>query len=212
MDKGTYRKKLTLIFMGRSGCGKGTQAKYALARLKKLGVSHLETGLFLRQLVGRYHNPTTELARTIMNQGGFVPPWFPVFPVLKKMMENGIIVNHWIVDGSPRRVWEAELIDDIMLAHRRTAPIAVHIELSSKEATKRLILRAKTEGRSDDTKRAIQNRMKSFSKHTVPILRYYKKTDRLITVKGDQLQEKVWKEINAALGKRFKKYWPRENK
>jgi len=210
--KSTYQEKLTLIFVGRSGCGKGTQAKYALARLKKFGVIHLETGLFLRELVDRYHNPTTALAKTIMHKGGFVPPWFPMFPVLKLMMEKGIIANHWIVDGSPRRMWEAELIDNIMLAHKRIVPLAVHIELNSQEATKRLLLRAKTEGRFDDTKKAIRNRMKSFSKHTVPILKFYQKTNRLISVNGNQSPEKVWKEINMALGKRFKKYWPRGNK
>ena len=45
--------KLTLVVLGRSGSGKGTQAHFILQRLKRQGVFHLETGRFLRELLAQ---------------------------------------------------------------------------------------------------------------------------------------------------------------
>lgn len=199
------RDKLTLVVIGRSGCGKGTQAKLMLERLQSSGVFHMETGRFLRELLEK-KNVTTELARTrIMDRGELFPWWFPMFLWLREMIERGESDKHLVGDGTPRRLSEAKFLDDVMAWHDRALPIAVYIEVSKKIATERLLSR----GRADDRISAIRNRMKFFPKDVLPVIRYYRAKNRLIRVNGADDPKAVWRDIDQALAKKLGRQWPR---
>lgn len=189
----------TIIVLGRSGSGKGTQAQFILEKLKKQGVDHLETGRFLRGILKKYRNTTTALAKSAMKRGKLFPDWFAAYCLLKEIIEKGTADKHWVFDGAPRSVWQAELIDDLARWHGRPLPLAVHINVGEKEATQRLLLRART----DDQHRSIRNRMKFFAKSVVPTINYYKSKGRLLIVNGEQSVEGVRRDIEKA----FKKHW-----
>ncbi|OHA02967.1 MAG: hypothetical protein A3J58_01980 [Candidatus Sungbacteria bacterium RIFCSPHIGHO2_02_FULL_52_23] len=201
-------EKLTFLVLGRSGSGKGTQAHFILERLEDQGVFHVETGRFLRDLMER-KNVTTELARVrVMEQGALFPWWFPIFLWMRELLDHGNADKHLVGDGTPRRLAEAKLIDEIMTWHRRPLPICVYIDVSKKEAVRRLLAR----GRPDDNLTAIKNRMAYFPKDVVPVLNYYKRRGRFIRVSGEQPPEDVFREIDAALRKRIGKQWPYASK
>ena len=199
------KNKLTIVVLGRSGSGKGTQAHYILARLKKAGVFHLETGRFLRDLI-QHKNITTELARVrVMEQGGLFPWWFPIFLWMRTFVEGGNADKHVVGDGTPRRLSEAKLIDEIMSWHGRPLPLCVYVDVSRREARVRLTAR----GRADDTAAAIENRLDYFPRDVAPVLRYYARRGRMVRVNGELPPKKVFKEIDRALAEKLGKRWPK---
>lgn len=199
------KSKLTLVVLGRSGSGKGTQARLLIKYLGKSSVAHLETGRFLRELVKKYKNPTTIRGRdTVMEKGKLFPSWFPVYTWLKLILEQGIATKHWIYDGAPRRLWEAKLIDEVVAWHQRPLPIGIYIKVHAAEATKRLRGRA----RADDIIASIKNRMSFFDRDVIPVINHYRKQSRLITVNGDQPVDAVRRAINRALKERLGRKWP----
>lgn len=203
MAKNNLKNKLTLVILGRSGSGKGTQTKYLLAALRKGGVKHIETGRILRKLLADKKNPTTILAKKIMSRGDLVPAWLAAYIWLKEIVEGGRAENHLIFDGSPRSLWEAELLDDVFLEHGRGRPLGIYLDVRPEEAERRLLLR----GREDDTKEAIRNRMKFFSRYVMPVIHHYKKHGRLIRIDGNPPPKIVWREIDQALARKLGRRW-----
>ncbi len=202
------RHKLTLVVLGRSGSGKGTQARFILKRLKRQGVFHLETGRFLRDLIER-KNVTTELARTrLMERGELFPWWFPIFLWMRALVEGGNADKHIVGDGTPRRLSEARLIDEMMAWHGRALPVCIYVDVSRKEARRRLLER----GRADDTPVAIENRLDYFPRDVAPVLHYYARQGRMAHVNGNQAPEKVFQEIDKILKKKLGHQWPSGSK
>lgn len=198
------KNKLTLIILGRSGSGKGTQAQFILKKLRRQGVSHLETGKFLRDFLKNHRNSTVNIAKRAMGLGKLFPDWFAIYVLLREILEKGLADRHWVLDGAPRTLWQARLIDDVARWHNRILPFCVYIEVSEKEAAKRLLGR----GRGDDKPDSIRNRMQFFRKEVLPLALHYKKEGRLITVNGEQAQEGVRNDIEKALIKHFESRWP----
>ena len=194
--------KFSLVVMGRSGSGKGTQAQYVLDRLGKESC-HIETGRVLRELL-THKNPTTILARDIMKTGGLFPSWFGSFAWLRELIERGHAGNHLIFDGAPRKVEEARLMDEVMKWHGRSLPFCIYVDVSEKQASTRLLAR----GRDDDHTTAIRNRMEFFKKDVLPVIRFYHRNERFIHVNGERSIEEVWQEIDRKLAIHFKHLWP----
>ena len=197
--------KLTISLLGRSGSGKGTQARCAVERLKRSGVMHMSTGALLRALM-REPTPAGRITRRIMERGELHPSWVAAYTWLKVVLEEGGARRHLVFDGAPRRLWETKLLDEVMRWHGRPLPFCVYIDVSRKEVMRRLTAR----GRADDTEAAIRRRLDYFLKDVVPVLRYYQRHGRLARVNGEQSPDEVWKEIDTVLAKRLGKQWPRK--
>ncbi|MDP3770519.1 MAG: nucleoside monophosphate kinase [Candidatus Sungbacteria bacterium] len=195
-------KKIAIIVIGRSGSGKGTQAKFILDRLGD-GAYHVETGRFLRGLLKKA-NPTTLIARSIMDRGALMPSWFGSFAWLREFIEKGHADKQLVFDGAPRKVEEAELMDAVIEWHKRPLPFCMYVDVSEKEATKRLMGR----GRFDDHASAIRHRMEFFKTDVLPVVRYYRNKRRMIRVDGEQSVENLWKEIDGKLSHHFGNLWP----
>lgn len=200
----SLKNKLTLVVLGRSGSGKGTQAEFIVKKLqKKGGVRHFETGRFLRDILKK-KNVTSDLGKKVMREGKLFPSWFAAYTWLKELIEKGHADKHLVYDGAPRQLWEAELIDWVMDWHGRSKALCVRIDISEEEAMRRLLKR----GRKDDERRAIKNRLAFFRKYVVKTWKYYESHGRLIHVNGEQSIKDVWREIDLKLKKRLKKKWP----
>lgn len=207
MKKTDVREKLTIAILGRSGCGKGTQARFLVNRLKKRGVIHISTGALLRQLM-HDSTPTGHITRSIMERGRLHPSWIAAYTWLKIIIEGNGAAKDLVFDGAPRRVWEVKLLDEVMKWHGRQLPLCLYIDVSRKEAMRRLLARK----RADDTTAAIKSRLDYFPKEVVPALTYYKREGRLITVNGNQPPADVWKEIDTAFARRLGNRWPRDTR
>ena len=202
MESNNLKNKITLVVLGRSGSGKGTQARFILQKLGRKNSRHMETGRFFRKLIEK-SNPTILLARRLIMQGKFPPFWFAVYTWLKEFIEKGMADKHLVFDGAPRRFREAEILDDVMKWYNRPLPICVYLDVGVGEVTKRLLGR----GRADDSPAVIRSRLQSFEKDSLPVLDYYRKMGRLIRIDGEGGRKEIAERINRALAKKLGKSW-----
>ena len=200
----THQSKFTLCVVGRSGSGKGVQA-HRLLTLFRGRAHHMETGRFLRGIIYKQTNETTRIARRLLGQGRLFPSWFSSYTWLRELIEHGKVVKHLVFDGAPRRIWEAELLDEVLAWHSRSLSLCIYIDVTQRTAVGRLMGRK----RSDDTPRAIKNRMDFFSKEVLPVIRYYKKNRRLIHINGEQPIEDVFQGVVTSLSRRLGSEWYR---
>jgi len=197
-------KNFTLMLLGRSGCGKGTQARMVLERLKKTKPIHFETGQHLRRLLKTHHNATIEIGKKLMGQGRFFPYWMVDYLLVREVVEKGIADRPWVFDGFPRHTKQVWFVEDIIAWHSRLPALCIYIKLDEKEATKRLLGR----GRKDDKTQLIKNRMEFFKTDVLPVIDFYRKERRLIEVDGSKPAQEVFVNTDKALRKRLGKLWP----
>jgi len=203
----SMKDKLTLVILGRSGSGKGTQARRIVARLRSLGGLHVSTGELIRKFM-RGRSPAAAIARRVMKQGGLHPSWLAAYLWLGLIVVKGGGTRHLIFDGACRRLFEAKLLDEVMVWYGRPLPLCIYIDVARKEAMRRLLGR----GRADDTVPAIKKRLDYFSRDVVPVLRYYQNRGRMIRVDGSSAPGIVAKELDLALQKKMGKTWPSASK
>lgn len=185
--------KVTIVMVGRSGSGKGTQAKLIAEKLGR-GAHRVETGKLLRSIMKK-KNLSARLARQAMKKGLLFPSWFAAYVWMDDLIGGGKADKSLVFDGSPRSLFEARFIDDFIKWHERPLPICIYIDVEEKEAEKRLLSR----GREDDKLPAIRSRLAYFKKNVLPVIDFYKKSDRLIHINGNPPPEIVWQEIDKFL-------------
>lgn|SRR3989338_4661492 len=188
-----FKKPITLTVLGRSGCGKGTQAEFLLPKLRP--VLFLQTGKLLRKLA-EGNGIVAKKTKKILKEGYLVPTW------LAGHMWSDVIIRalkekeNIFLDGAPREKKDAIFLDEVLRWLKRPLATAIYLKISEKEAVKRLISR----GRMDDRPAAVRNRMEFFSKNVIPVINYYKRQKRLVVVDGEGDVKKIFKEMKAALG------------
>lgn len=195
-------KPYTIIFVGRSGCGKGTQISMLMdqlaSRQPKRVIRYFQSGEGFRELKKK-NTFAAECVRSIMDRGHLLPEFLPV------MMWGTFLINevrkrdHLLIDGSPRTLGEAKLLDGgLQLVERKTSPvIVVYLNVSAETSEKRMHNRALINGRADDNPEAIAHRLSWFDEQVLPVIDYYRTNPdyRLIEVNGDQDVNRVSKAI-----------------
>ena len=186
------RGSQTFVFLGVSGSGKGTQTARLLKALPR-GVN-LSTGRVFRRFA-RKPSVVGRFVERVIERGGIMPYWGPAYVWLNAFFERLRGDEHLIFDGAPRLVKEARMMDDFMRDVGRPLPMAIYLVLHESEAMRRLLAR----GRKDDTPSAIHRRFVWFRKHVRPVIAYYRRRHRLMTINGDQPVVAVWRDIRRAL-------------
>lgn len=159
--------------------GKGTQA----AQLKEhFNIIHLSTGEILRGEMAKSSSVGIQ-ARQFIDAGNLVPD-----EILLKMMDNRLreedCQKGYILDGFPRTIPQADGLEDLLDEIDHILNAVISITADQDELVKRLVLRAKDSGRSDDTESVIQERQRVYWNQTAPLIDYYKKKNLLKSVDG----------------------------
>lgn len=183
----------TIIILGRSGSGKGTQA--ILLKKKLEPCLHIVAGDLFRALAQK-EGLAGRKVKEILAAGGLPPEWLAEFLWGKELIENLLGEENIIFDGSPRRVGEAERLDEVLGWLGRPSPRAVLVDITEQEAITRLLKR----GRGDDQESNIRARLDWFNKSVLPVIDYYENSGRLIKVDGIGSVEDVFARITKALG------------
>lgn len=194
-------KPLTILLIGRSGCGKGTQADLLVDFLKQKGINdilYVYAGNKMRELVQNKENFTSSLAKGIMLSGKKQPNFLAVWAWSNEFVENFSENKNVILDGSPRDKIEAQILDEAFDFYGRDDVKPVCIDVSYEWSRERLLARK----RFDDTEERIKNRLEYFDKFVQPAMDYYKNESRhkLIRVNGEQSIGEVHNEIIKSLG------------
>lgn len=185
-------KIYNLVLIGRSGSGKGTQVKPLLHILRP--ALSIVTGDLFRAFAGEQSSLGMRI-KAILERGGLQPGWLAVHLWQREILMKLMPTMHLIMDGAPRRIEEAEMLDIMLPDFERSLAFALYINVSKEEATRRLIAR----GRSDDRQEVIANRLAYFDEAVLPVVEYYRDNGRLIEINGEQPAENVASDIARAL-------------
>ena len=190
------RRHVIGIIFGPPGSGKGTQA----ARIEKeFRLKHLSTGDILRAEVAS-GSPIGKEAGRIMAAGDLVPDELIVDIVRGRLpeAETGAGV---LLDGFPRTVRQAQALDAMLADEGHTLDFVIALDVPEAELVERLLHRARVEGRADDTRQAIAERMHEYHKLTEAVLDHYSRQGVPVKrVDGLGSPEEVFGRIRRAIG------------
>lgn len=190
----------TVIFIGRSGCGKGTQADLFKNRITRLDsdkrqILYVETGDHFRKFI-RGDSFSSGLSKEIYDQGGRQPDFLACLVWASMLVEELLPDMHLVFDGAPRSLPEAILLSTAMKFYQRERPVVIHLNVSRKWSEDRLLSR----GRIDDSSISkVNKRLNWFDEDTLPAIKHFRdnKLYRFIEVNGEQSIEKVHADIIA---------------
>jgi adenylate kinase len=158
------------IIFGPPGSGKGTQAM----RLENdLHLNHLSTGDILRSEVAK-GTPLGKEVERIMAAGDLVPDRLIVDTVRQRLPEAEA-GRGALLDGFPRTVAQARALDSMLAGEGHKVDFIVALTVPEGVLVGRLLLRAQVEGRTDDNRESIEERMREYHKLTEAVLEHYRK-------------------------------------
>ena len=192
-DKNIKESK-AYIFIGRSGCGKGTQAELLIKKIKSDGSKtlHVETGAFFREFIKKSLY-TEVLARKIVESGGLMPEAMAINMWVSYLVDNFTGKEDLVFDGAPRKLMEAELLDGVLKFYNIYNYKAIYINVSHDWSKARLLER----NRKDDSEEGIEKRLEWFNADVMPSIEYFKnnKNCEFIDINGEQAIEEVHNEV-----------------
>lgn len=202
---------MKLIFVGPQGSGKGTQAKIIS---EKIGFPHISTGDLLRNVKGALKEKVDE----VINAGNLVDDEL-MLEVLKESITSDYALG-FILDGFPRNLKQAEMLDEIIDIDK-----VILIDISDEEAIKRIsgrrncnkcgkiynvnkVPKPKNDNicddckeelfqREDDTEIAVKKRLEIYHNDTKPVLKHY--NNNVVKIDGEQEINKVTEDILKSL-------------
>lgn len=187
---------LNIVLFGPPGAGKGTQAKKIV---EKYNLAHLSTGEMIRKEIAN-GSEFGKMAAGIIDKGDLLSDEFVV-----ALIENSISqqkgVNGFLFDGFPRTVKQAEILDEMLSKSGHPLNALVSIEVPQEELMRRMLERAKIEGRSDDNEEVIENRFREYKAKTLPVADHYKAQKKCFAVDGHGTVEDVFQMISKILEK-----------
>lgn len=181
---------LNLIIFGPPGAGKGTQAKLIA---EKYGLNHISSGEVLRQETK--NGVRGDEIKKYQTAGLLVPDQI-IIDIVEKEIQNKLIEEKgFILDGYPRNINQTKILDDYLNKKNSDIKLVINISLNLESSIERIILRAKTSGRSDDNPTVIKDRYKIYEEESGPILEYYQTQGKVFDVDGHPNVENVFLEI-----------------
>ncbi len=212
-----------MVLLGRQGAGKGTQC----VRLSRhFVIPHISTGDMLRAAV-REGTELGNMAKAIIDAGGLVSDDIMIGIVAERLEVDDARDRGYILDGFPRTVGQAESLDGI--TSERPLNMVIDLDVPRELVLERLSARrvcrdcganfqaTGTETgqwtcencggdvvqRDDDTPDAINRRLDLYETQTQPLIDYYGKTGRLVTVDGLGSPDEVFDRLTKAIEQRL---------
>jgi adenylate kinase len=206
-----------MMMMGPPGAGKGTQAKLIATELR---VPHISTGDIFRSARAE----SSQLGKQVsecLDRGELVPDDLTVAVVKRRMSEKDC-EKGFILDGFPRSVVQAEMLEGFLQERGDRLTHVINIQVGEHKIIERLTARRscqqcgavynllsnlpKREGkcdvcggdlilREDDKEETIRKRLRVYEEETEPLLAFYEGKGPLVTVDGERGSGEVTAEI-----------------
>lgn len=213
---------MKIIMLGAPGAGKGTQAKMIA---DQYGALHISTGDIFRANI-KNNTPLGQKAKTYMDQGLLVPDELVVDLVVDRLAQDDC-KKGYILDGFPRTIPQAESLDAALAKAGTEIDYAIDVAVPDENIVKRMSGRRacvacgatyhiehvppKKENvcdrcgsqlilRDDDKPETVLKRLGVYHQQTQPLIEYYQKKGKLVTVDGTQDMKDVFRAICKLLG------------
>ena len=191
---------LNIALFGAPGAGKGTQSELLM---KKHNLVYISTGDILRQEI-REGTDLGHAAKSIIERGGLVPDEIIVQIIEKKILSNPDAPG-FLFDGFPRTFVQAYILEGLLLKMHTSLTCLLFLDVPPEESLKRLLNRAKSSGRSDDTEDVIRNRLREYQQKTAPVAQYYKDQGLFFAVEGVGPVEEINGKLNRIIEEELRK-------
>jgi adenylate kinase len=180
--------------MGPPGAGKGTQA---VGLAKRIGGAHISTGDIFRENVAN----ETELgttAKRYMDAGQYVPDEVTNAMVRDRLGQPD--AESFVLDGYPRTADQVAELDDILdrLGAKLDAVVLLRVP-DREELVARMVKRAETSGRADDTEAVIRHRQDVYDAETAALVPIYQERGIVHEIDGVGGIDQIADRISAAL-------------
>ena len=213
--------ELNLILIGPPGAGKGTQAERLI---DDFDLPYYATGNILRAAI-EGETPLGREAKEYVDRGELVPDEL-ICRVIDERLDSGEADDGFILDGFPRTVGQAEMLDQTLTRRGRSLTAALLVDATDEEVVRRLSGRRiclknnhvyhvefdppKNEGvcdqdgsrliqRDDDKPETIEKRLAVYHEQTEPLIEWYEEQGLLRRFDGTRTAEEVHSHIRATL-------------
>ena len=213
--------ELNLVLLGPPGAGKGTQAERLVA---DFGLPYYSTGIILRAAIDAESELGRE-AKEYVDKGELVPDEL-VCRVIEERLDSGEADDGFLLDGFPRTIGQAEMLEGALDSRGRLLTAVLLIEAGDDEVIRRLSGRRqcvknghvyhlefdppKNEGicdqdgsrlvqRDDDKPETIKNRLSVYHEQTAPLIDWYEERGLLRRFDGTRTPDEVHARIRATL-------------
>ena len=210
-----------LVLLGPPGAGKGTQAERLV---EDFDLPYYSTGIILREAVDA-QSELGRQAKAYMEAGDLVPDAL-ICEVIAHRLDSGEADDGFLLDGFPRTIGQAEMLEEALAERDRALTAAVLIEAPDDEVVRRLSGRRtcvknqhvyheefdppKTEGicdqdgsrllqRDDDHPDTVRKRLRVYHDQTEPLIEWYGSRELLRRFDGARTPEEVHSHIRATL-------------
>lgn len=214
---------MKLILLGPPGAGKGTQAE---SIKETYNLVHISTGDIFRKNM-KEETALGKKAKEYVEKGQLVPDEVTIAMVEERLKEDDV-KNGFLLDGFPRSVAQAEALDKILESLKTELTKVINIQVDKSILVERAVGRrickdcgstyhikfnpTKIDGecnkcngatyqRTDDVEETVAKRIDVYESETLPLVDYYTGKNKIVTIDGDQEINKVFADIQNALGK-----------
>lgn len=181
---------MRVIILGPPGSGKSTHARLLAERLS---VAHLSVGAALREEVAEGTSLGLRIAAKVA--AGELVEFADVLAVLVGPLEATTTGGGWVLDGAPRTITQAEVLDSWLDELQAPADCVVALDVPEGELRERLLRR----GRPDDTPEVVSHRLAVWQHEGADVLAWYQEKGRLVRVDGVGEAEAVACRVTAAV-------------
>jgi adenylate kinase len=213
--------ELNLVLLGPPGAGKGTQAERLV---QDFGLRYYSTGIILREAVAEESELGKE-AKEYMDRGELVPDEL-ISRAVSERFDSGEADNGFLLDGFPRTIGQAEVLDEILESRGRKLTSVLLIDAPDDEVVRRLSGRRtcakeghvyhlefdppKNDGvcdqdgsrlvqRDDDKPETVRKRLSVYHDQTESLIEWYQDKDLLVRFDGTRSPDEVHDRIRATL-------------
>jgi len=164
----------TIIFIGPQGSGKGTQIEMLYSVLSEKDparrIVDIQTGRRFRALVAKQETFAERKVARTLDTGELQPDFLVHLLWGQAMLEQLDDKSHLLVDGFPRTVTQAEVLEEALDFFERDNLCVINLDTPEEVVRERMVARA----RDDDTTESIETRLTWYREDTLPVLDFYR--------------------------------------